>query len=258
MAESQPQAAAQCPNNCGELVSEHQNLEDHITTSCPLTVVNCDFQYFGCKARLPRKHMPPHLSSELAYHSSLLATSHRKQQDEIRDLKNKISDLQNDSVQLKKFLRPYNYPPCNITIDLNKALPERKLTKEGDREMVATMVYSAPEISTSFYSHYFGYRFNVVVKKSQALMGLLWDCVYVSIALEKGEDDVVLTWPVSCSIRAQILSQIDQDHYTINVRFNREIPRAESKQIEFDGPKFNKKYVKNDRVEFRILNVNLC
>ena len=62
-----------CPNECG-VSPERQNVETHVNTVCPLTVVNCDFHYAGCEVQLVRKDMPTHLAESLATHISLLIT----------------------------------------------------------------------------------------------------------------------------------------------------------------------------------------
>ena len=62
-----------CPNECG-VSPERQNVETHVNTACPLTVINCDFHYAGCEVQLVRKDMPTHLAESLAAHISLLTT----------------------------------------------------------------------------------------------------------------------------------------------------------------------------------------
>ena len=62
-----------CSNECG-VSPERQNVETHVNTVCPLTVVNCDFHYAGCEVQLVRKDMPAHLAESLATHISLLTT----------------------------------------------------------------------------------------------------------------------------------------------------------------------------------------
>ena len=66
-----------CPNECG-VSPERQNVETHVNTVCPLTVVNCDFHYTGCEVQLVRKDMPAHLAESLAAHISLLTTQTQK------------------------------------------------------------------------------------------------------------------------------------------------------------------------------------
>ena len=71
-----------CPSECGAF-PQRQNVKSHVENDCPLTMMDCDFNYAGCKVRLPRKNMPNHLQDNLAKHVSLLAISHKKQQEEI-------------------------------------------------------------------------------------------------------------------------------------------------------------------------------
>ena len=42
----------QCPNNCGENVIERQHLQKHVEEACPLQVIQCEYAYAGCKAKL--------------------------------------------------------------------------------------------------------------------------------------------------------------------------------------------------------------
>jgi len=60
-----------CPNKCG-VNPERQNIEAHVNTQCPLTVVNCDFHYTGCEVQSARRDMPTHLAESLTTHISLL------------------------------------------------------------------------------------------------------------------------------------------------------------------------------------------
>ena len=73
-----------CPNKCDEIPEgfkcaiERQNLDRHIKEECLLTVVECNFHYTGCEARLPRKDMTNHLAKSLVTHMSLLAAHGKK------------------------------------------------------------------------------------------------------------------------------------------------------------------------------------
>ena len=60
-----------CPNKCG-VIPQRQNIEVHVNTQCPFTVVNCDFHYTGCEVQLARRDMPTHLAESLTTHISLL------------------------------------------------------------------------------------------------------------------------------------------------------------------------------------------
>ena len=78
----------QCPNACGA-IPQQKNLECCVAKGCPLTVIECEFQYAGCEVQLPRRNMPDHLKEGLAARISLLAVSHKQQQDEFKTLKKK-------------------------------------------------------------------------------------------------------------------------------------------------------------------------
>ena len=82
----------QCSNECGAF-PKRQDFEKHLENDCPLSVVGCDFNYAGCEVRLPRKDMPDHIKDGLVTHFSLLAVSHKKQQNEIADLKCKFRNV---------------------------------------------------------------------------------------------------------------------------------------------------------------------
>ena len=66
-----------CLNGCAMTV-ERQHLEHHIATECPLTKVECEFSYAGCKVTLPRKEMSDHVRENPLDHIRLLAVHNQK------------------------------------------------------------------------------------------------------------------------------------------------------------------------------------
>ena len=62
-----------CPQKCG-LSLPCQNVEVHLSSDCPLVIVDCEFKLVGCKMQLARKNMPSHMSENLVGHLSLLQT----------------------------------------------------------------------------------------------------------------------------------------------------------------------------------------
>ena len=44
----------QCLNECG-VISKCRNIDSHLKNDCPLTIVQCDFQYAGCETELLRQ-----------------------------------------------------------------------------------------------------------------------------------------------------------------------------------------------------------
>ena len=60
-----------CPNNC-ELVLQRQQVEDHVSQDCPLTLVQCNFHVVGCHKPLKRMDVPSHMGNNLTGHMTLL------------------------------------------------------------------------------------------------------------------------------------------------------------------------------------------
>lgn len=78
-----------CVNNCGEVL-DSKTMETHVSESCPLAVIDCDFAGVGCEMKLLRKEMPIHLQEGVAHHLSLQTV---KYEEEIKALKAENEDL---------------------------------------------------------------------------------------------------------------------------------------------------------------------
>ena len=68
---------------------------------CPLTVVECDFHSAGCEVKLPHRSMPDHLKDGLVIHFSLLAMSHKRQQELLKKHQEEIKALTEEVNELK-------------------------------------------------------------------------------------------------------------------------------------------------------------
>ena len=68
----------ECPNSCGADNLQHQHLEEHVSSQCPLTYMKCEFSDAGCDAKVYRKDLASHLTDNLVTHMSLLAMENRK------------------------------------------------------------------------------------------------------------------------------------------------------------------------------------
>ena len=53
-------------------------LEEHVSTQCPLSYVKCEFSDAGCDAKVYRKDLPSHLEENMVTHMSLLARENRR------------------------------------------------------------------------------------------------------------------------------------------------------------------------------------
>ncbi|XP_071807096.1 TNF receptor-associated factor 3-like [Asterias amurensis] len=69
-----------CPNKCGTTMVHKDKIDEHITTSCPLTAVECLFKRYGCNFSQQRKMMDDHMQEAQAYHLTLV-TQHIIQMD---------------------------------------------------------------------------------------------------------------------------------------------------------------------------------
>ena len=90
-----------CPNECGTS-PELQNVETHVNTVCPLTVVNCDFHYAGCEVQSVRKDMPTHLAESLLPHLSLLALHNQQLTQLTIQQKESLEELRKENEALRK------------------------------------------------------------------------------------------------------------------------------------------------------------
>ena len=85
-----------CPNECGRHKMEQQDLEGHLRDKCPLTLVDCPFNYAGCETQLPRKDMPEHVK-ETVTHLTLLATVTQRLVKENQELKERVLEREDES-----------------------------------------------------------------------------------------------------------------------------------------------------------------
>ena len=87
-----------CPNNCQTIPVERRNLKRHLEDDCPLSVLPCKYQKYGCEHECSRREMPCHLSTDiqshlghLNLHTELIEVSHTS---EVARLEGRIDNLQ--------------------------------------------------------------------------------------------------------------------------------------------------------------------
>ena len=166
-----------CPNKCG-IFFHRLDLEGHVKNDCPLSVVECDFSYAGCDVKLARKDMPEHVNESLATHFSLLATSHKKQQEMIKVLTDELSALNRHMVDIQSHT---SVVPVDFII-------ENPLT------YTAFKVWS----SSHFYSHCRGYKLKLRFTKVSAY--------FIGVYLVQGEFDGMLEWPFKAVLVVHIIN----------------------------------------------------
>ena len=82
----------ECPNSCGADNLQHQHLEQHVSSQCPLTYLECEFSDAGCDAKVYRKDLTSHLTDNLVTHMSLLAMENRKLKQQLQKQGEKASE----------------------------------------------------------------------------------------------------------------------------------------------------------------------
>ena len=82
----------ECPNSCGADNLQHQHLEEHVSSQCPLTYVECEFSDAGCDAKVYRKDLASHLTDNLVTHMSLLAMENRKLKQQLKQHVEKVTE----------------------------------------------------------------------------------------------------------------------------------------------------------------------
>ncbi|XP_064384820.1 TNF receptor-associated factor 4-like [Halichondria panicea] len=118
-----------CPNECGSTL-QRQNLDSHVAKECPLTTINCDFHHMGgCAVKLSRQNMPEHLRENLITHISLLASSHAKQQDEIKQITQEKKNMKSEIENLSENHRIQEAATNRIKAQCNEISAQNKYIK---------------------------------------------------------------------------------------------------------------------------------
>ena len=262
----------QCPNECGESL-QRRNLKEHFSTDCPLTVVNCDLHYAGCMVKLPRKNMPAHLREDFISHFSLLAVSLKEQQRENQTLRRKVHDMEQQQKELQEQHSHIKQQQKDLQQQHKDLQEEHSCMKEilqlGDYYPPCDVHCPYPALrqthySHPFYSHFLGYTFKYSMTKVDL------NVVQIHVTLTKGVNHHLEQWPVSCSVTILILNQEDHvNHYTmvadLSLQIQKQVygrsvldsrkPIVQSDGFKFSAHEFEKKYIKQGHVTFRITEI---
>ena len=179
----------QCPNKC-EAFPQRQDCEKHVSSDCPLTVVECDFNYAGCEVKLPRKEMPDHIKDSLVPHFLLLAVSNKKQQEEICTLKRKQIELE------KRLSFTGTFPVEFVVQNINQYNRSKQWMSEH------------------FYSHPYGYKLCLNLYRSSVINN--W--IFFRCCIMKGEFDDQLKWPLNAVIEIRIEDERGRFISSLNIK----------------------------------------
>lgn len=183
----------QCSNGCGATPERH-NIQNHQSSECPRSLIECDFCYAGCNMVLPRDEMAAHLNDNSVQHLSLLGAWGMR--------------LEEENKALKLFIVSSKFPtvPVEFTVGGFKGMRESNLSW-----------FSAP-----FYSHPKGYKMCLRVDANGTMMSR-GTHASVFVHLMHGEFDEELKFPFQGDITIQLLSHEDDYHCQHTIRFSDKI-----------------------------------
>ena len=183
----------ECPNTCGNTL-KHQEFEEHLSTLCPLSMVECEFSHAGCDVKMQRKDLPPHLSESMVTHMSLLARENKRQN-------SKITSLARENERL------------NLLIARDQSTEIQKLKSElqfmrivsGPRVPPIDFKLLTGESSQPFYSHMGGYKLKLTIDMK----------IYIFLTFTVLRSEFEVKSPYNLSITAMVMDQVNnKDHET--------------------------------------------
>ena len=202
-----PKFPEPCPNRCEVGTVERCDLERHLATECPLQLVVCEFSHVGCTEKVPRKDLAGHMEESMQKHlltMSLLNLSLTRELHEKMDEKDRqIAELQ---LQLKQ---------------LDGKVEQKFQRLDGKVEQLQNMMGSRhiQEFTVAKFSQWKGrdwYSEPFFIQRYKFKLNLDFrdqTNMKIYLALQKGEHDNELNWPIKCIINTWILNQEeDCDH----------------------------------------------
>ena len=238
-----PSRSIPCPNECGKYPL-HKDVEIHLANECPLAVVECSFNYAGCKVKIPRQDMAAHIAESLANHMSLQTISHQQQ---LKVLQADIKQLKAENQKVKDQLDEQNQ---NITKILrNKsmsskeaaAVPTSPKTTANRGPSIAPVLIIFDDFqqhtiwwSPPFYTHPRGYKMCLKVFPNGNRSGENTHIsVYVNVL--KGEYDDQLSWPFRGDFTIRLLCNNNSETLYYVVSFNERVhPRVSGRVVKGD------------------------
>ena len=278
---------------CG-WVGELGRLERHLNAregDCDFVEVECEFGPVGCIAKFPRKDLQRHREENVHKHLSLVsATSLRaskEQQQEIRELKQKLSrkeeeisalqeQVENLETSLSKTQDQFQQMEETL-LQLDKRYvppPDFVVTDFKQRKKDESEWYSPP-----FYSHVGGYKMCLRVNANGWGRGK-GTHISIFVHMLPGENDDSLQWPFRGTVRVSLLNQqLEADHFSRVIKIDDEAPDSaagrvkglqirsqegwgffryiQHRMLSLPVSTYKVEYLKNDRLKFRVTSVKV-
>ena len=104
-----PEYPVPCPNNCSTEMVCRSAVAEHLSTTCPLQEVACDYLPAGCHVRGPRRDMDVHCKNASGLHSKLLVEQNTTLQTKLLEshqhFLGSIQKLEEQNTRFEKILR---------------------------------------------------------------------------------------------------------------------------------------------------------
>ena len=193
-----------CPNRCGNTL-QHQELKKHLSSVCPLSMVECEFSHAGCDAKMHRKDLPSHLSKSMVTHMSLLARDNKRQSLQIE---RQSLQIESQDSEIKRQNKEIVSLRSLITLLVRGYMSE---LQKISRVPPIDFELRAGESSQPFYSHIGGYKLKVAIERNTFL--------FLSFTMLESEFEAKS--PYKLSITAMVIDQVNnKDHKTYNVKIS--------------------------------------
>ena len=185
----------ECPNKCGKRSIERQHLPNHLEV-CPLQLIQCEFDYAGCKKKAQRQKMQFHVESSVKAHLQMVARHAKVQEKQIEQQEMRIEQLEK---KIGVFTAEFNLRSSALQVFIPP--PIFTMTNFEQHKTDDDQWFSPP-----FYSHIGGYKMCISADANGSETG---KGTHVSVFLHimRGEFDDTLKWPFHGEVTVQLLNQ---------------------------------------------------
>ena len=223
-----PKMPVPCPNNCQRRAIPQEELEVHLSVTCPRQLVSCSLAALGCQERVERGQLSAHLQKCSIQRVGTLAQLVLEQREEIRQLKEEIEQNNRAMMELNDSCYPaYGQFTWRIRDIRDKIIVTRDDPASG-------VVYSPP-----FYTGEGGYKLCLCVYPAGDSNQ---NCLSLYFVVMRGPYDEILPWPFQKRVLLTLFNCVGGPHYQKEIipdprlhYFSR--PRTD-KNVGYGYPKF--------------------
>ncbi|XP_071480256.1 TNF receptor-associated factor 4-like [Diadema antillarum] len=190
-----PRYPINCPNRCEPNKIPREDMEKHLSGSCPSALAPCPFKEHGCKHRGPRFGLERHLDESMKSHLSLMCSVVASQQKTIAFLEDQLETLSlNTDGQL--LWRVTNYA--------------ERFTRAKSEEEVEI-------VSPPFFTGRYGYKLQVSIFPNGNGSG---EGAHLSVYIRVtcGDYDSLLRWPFTFPISFTLLDQNEDPNKRMHIK----------------------------------------